>query len=142
VPTTAFGTATEIISQLSALGPKRGALRRALEAQCGVDRLYDSIFEQATALQQEPGKNIRALVVLTDGEETVNIGLWPSLLDRLREAGVGSGTGVKIYTIKYGDDARKDILDQIAQVGGTSSAHEGTPADIQQVYEDISAFFS
>jgi Ca-activated chloride channel family protein len=141
---TAFSTTTETISQVSPLGPKRDALRASIDkiSAGGQTRLYDSIFEQATALQQGSGKNIRALVVLTDGEETVNIGLWPTLLDRLREAGVGSGTGVKIYTIKYGADARKDVLDQIAQVGGTGSAHEGTPADIQQVYQDISAFFS
>jgi Ca-activated chloride channel family protein len=141
---TIFSTTTQVVSPLSALGPKRAALRASIDqiSASGQTRLYDSVYEQAAALQQEPGTNIRALVVLTDGEETVNIGLWPTLLDRLREAGVGSGTGVKVYTIKYGDDARKDILDQIAQVGGTGSAHEGTPADIQQVYQEISAFFS
>jgi Ca-activated chloride channel family protein len=141
---TVFSTTAQVISPVAPLGPKRDALRANIEqiSAAGQTRLYDSIYEQATALQQATGKHIRALIVLTDGEETVNIGLWPELLDRLRAAGVGSGTGVKIYTIKYGDDARKDVLDQIAQAGGTGSAREGSPADIQQVYEEISTFFS
>jgi Ca-activated chloride channel family protein len=141
---TVFSSDTQVVSPVSLLGPKHDVLITSIQhiEAGGATRLYDTIYEQAMALQQRPGKNIRALIVLTDGEETVNIGFWPAVLDRLREAGIGSGTGVKIYTIKYGADARQDILDQIAQVGGTGSAREGNPENVRQVYEEISAFFS
>jgi Ca-activated chloride channel family protein len=141
---TVFSSDTQVVAPISLLGPRHDALLNSIQhiEAGGQTRLYDTIYEQATALQQRPAKNIRALIVLTDGAETVNIGSWPAVLDRLREAGIGSGTGVKIYTITYGDDARQDILDQIAQVGGTGSARAGNPENVRQVYEEISAFFS
>jgi hypothetical protein len=47
---------------------------------------------------------------------------------------------IHVFTIAYGNDAKKDILNQIAETTQAKS-YEGTPQNIVDVFRDISTFF-
>ncbi len=47
---------------------------------------------------------------------------------------------IRIFTIAYGSDAQKSVLEQIA-AATQGKAYEGTPGNIVEVFRDISTFF-
>lgn len=47
---------------------------------------------------------------------------------------------MRVFTIAYGKDAKKDVLQQIAEAT-QGRAFDGKPEDIRQVFRDISMFF-
>ena len=140
---TIFSTQTDVLSPVSALGPKRQALLQKINGIVadGSTRLYDTIAEQVKALQALPSKHIKAVVVLTDGLS--NIGQRASaddLLPDIKPTGENAGNGIKIFTIAYGQDADVSGLTKIANATG-GQEYSGTPQNIQQVYFQISQFF-
>jgi len=84
-------------------------------------------------------QHIRAIVVLSDGEDTA-----PELtLDRLLSQVVSQsegGTSTKIFTIAFGKDADKGVLQQIAEPTG-GKQYDSDPRTINEVYADIATFF-
>ncbi len=52
----------------------------------------------------------------------------------------GESQGVRVFTIGYGKEARKDVLKAIADAT-RARFYEGTPANIRTVFRDISTFF-
>jgi Ca-activated chloride channel family protein len=78
------------------------------------------------------------VVVLTDGEDTQSHMKLAELMQRIQYN--GETRAIHIFTIAYGKDARKDILQKIADAT-QAKFYEGTPQNIVEVFRDISTFF-
>ncbi len=104
----------------------------------GGTALYDAIDTAYQHLEQRPADHIRAIVVLTDGEDNKSALHLNELLPRIR-ADAETHT-IRIYTIAYGTDARRDVLEQIANATQGKS-YTGDPKNIVEVFRDISTFF-
>ncbi|MBV8115324.1 MAG: VWA domain-containing protein [Silvibacterium sp.] len=104
----------------------------------GGTALYDAIDTAYQHLEQRPADHIRAIVVLTDGEDNKSALHLNELLPRIR-ADAETHT-IRIYTIAYGSDARRDVLEQIA-TATQGKSYTGDPKNIVEVFRDISTFF-
>jgi Ca-activated chloride channel homolog len=106
----------------------------------GGTALYDAIdaaYQQLASA--EPGESkIQAVVVLTDGEDTESKMKLEQLMERIKFN--GETRAIHIFTIAYGKDARKDILQKIADAT-QAKFYVGTPQNIVEVFRDISTFF-
>jgi Ca-activated chloride channel family protein len=76
--------------------------------------------------------------VLTDGEDNKSVLRLSELLSGVRAD--AESRSIRIYTIAYGNDARRDLLKEIADATQGKS-YEGTPRNIVEVFRDISTFF-
>jgi len=140
---TTFSTNAAVLSPISPIGPKRQQLLDQIGGLIpqGNTRLFDTIDEAYQSLSAEPaGERIRALVVLTDGEDNRSARTAADLVRQLQQD--QEGRSIKVFTIAYssGADASADALKQIAQVTGASSYQSAVTA-IEQVYRDIATFF-
>ena len=106
----------------------------------GGTALYDSIgvAYQALSDSQKGGKNISAIIVLTDGADTDSKESLNELLTRIRFD--NEKNTIRVFTIGYGEDAVKDVLKAIADAT-QAKFYEGTPQNIQSVFKEISTFF-
>jgi Ca-activated chloride channel family protein len=106
----------------------------------GGTALYDSIDAayQHLAAVQNPDAKIQAVVVLTDGEDTESKLKLNELMERIRYN--GETRAIHVFTIAYGREARKDVLQQIAEAT-QAKFYVGTPQNIVEVFRDISTFF-
>ncbi|HEX4963823.1 MAG TPA: VWA domain-containing protein [Thermoanaerobaculia bacterium] len=107
----------------------------------GGTALYDAIAlaydQKVEEVRKDPGK-IAAIVVLTDGADTDS---RLGLRELVQKFHTGSESqGVRVFTIGYGKDARKDVLKSIADAT-QARFYEGNPATIRTVFRDISTFF-
>jgi Ca-activated chloride channel homolog len=109
----------------------------------GGTALYDSLIQ---ALAPAPGEDrgaARAVVVLTDGEDTDSKVKLEALLQMLRQraSGENAETDVpRIFTIAYGAKADVAALQRLAETGG-GAFFSGTPKDIRAVYVELASFF-
>lgn len=138
------------ISPLSELGPKREDVTRRVSGlvETGETALYDAIQDAYTNLEANGDPDsIRAIVVLTDGQDTQSSITLDQLINQFEvTVGEEGGNAIKIFTIAYGDtDAAEqevdiEVLLQIAeQTGGRQ--YDGSPTTISEVYEEIALFF-
>jgi Ca-activated chloride channel family protein len=106
----------------------------------GETALYDAIDAayQHLAAAANPDAKIQAVVVLTDGEDTESKMKLDELMERIRYN--GENRAIHVFTIAYGRDARKDILQRVAEAT-QAKFYEGTPQNIVDVFRDISTFF-
>jgi Ca-activated chloride channel family protein len=106
----------------------------------GGTALYDSIDAayQHLASAKNTDAKIQAVVVLTDGEDTESKMKLEELMERIRYN--GETRAIHVFTIAYGRDAKKDILQKIADAT-QAKFYEGTPQNIVDVFRDISTFF-
>ena len=104
----------------------------------GQTALYDAIDQGYAHLLEQPGDHIRALVVLTDGEDNKSSETLDQLLAKIHPD--AETHTIRIFTIAYGHDARRDVLQQIAD-STQGKAYDGTPTNIVEVFRDISTFF-
>jgi Ca-activated chloride channel family protein len=106
----------------------------------GGTALYDSIDAgyQHLAAAAERDAKIQSVVVLTDGEDTQSRMKLNELMERIRYN--GETRAIHVFTIAYGQDARKDILQKIADAT-QAKFYEGSPQNIVEVFRDISTFF-
>jgi Ca-activated chloride channel homolog len=107
----------------------------------GGTALYDAIasaynFEEEKA-RKDRGR-ISAVVVLTDGEDTDSQMRLADLLAKIR--GDAERGGVRVFTIGYGRDANRKVLESIAEAS-QARFYEGTPENIRSVFREISTFF-
>jgi Ca-activated chloride channel family protein len=140
---TIFSTDATVLSPIAPVGPKRQQLLDQIDGLIpqGGTRLFDTIAEAYQLLSAEPaGQRIRALVVLTDGEDNRSSRSADDLVGQLRQD--QEGRSVKVFTIAYssGADASAEALRKIAQASGATSYQSGVTA-IEQVYRDIATFF-
>jgi Ca-activated chloride channel family protein len=118
----------KLISQIDALFAEGGTA------------LYDSIdsaYQQLASAGTE-GSKIQAVVVLTDGDDTQSRMKLDELMQHIQYN--GESRAIHIFTIAYGKDARKDILQKIADAT-QAKFYQGTPQNIVEVFRDISTFF-
>jgi Ca-activated chloride channel homolog len=141
---TVFSNDMNVLTPIGALGPKRQSVQNQINdiVAGGNTRLFNTIDDQFTALQARPSKHIKAIVVLTDGNDTANQMTLDQLIARLSPATSdrNAGEGVKIFTIAYGSDADVNALTKIANTTG-GQEYAGNPQNIRQVYQQISQFF-
>ncbi len=104
----------------------------------GQTALYDAVDQGYAHLLEQPGNHIRALVVLTDGEDNKSSETLDQLLAKIHPD--AETHTIRIFTIAYGHDARRDVLQQIAD-STQGKAYDGTPTNIVEVFRDISTFF-
>jgi Ca-activated chloride channel family protein len=106
----------------------------------GGTALYDSIDAayQHLVTVKDPDAKIQSVVVLTDGADTQSRMKLNELMQRIQYN--GETRAIHVFTIAYGNDARKDILQQIADAT-QAKFYEGTPQNIVDVFRDISTFF-
>ncbi len=141
VGVTVFNSTASELSPLTPIGAKREQVRTQIEGLIanGDTRLYSTVDEAYTALSAEPaGQRIRALVVLTDGEDTASSITLDQLVANVQVS--EEGTSIKIFTIAYGADANFEILRRIAEATGGKS-FKGEPSTIKKVYSEIATFF-
>src|ERR1700758_1162546 len=71
---TVFSDSSDVLTPVTQLGPKRQDVLNRIDGIIpgGSTRLFDTIAEQVQALQSMPSKNIKAVVVLTDGTDNLS----------------------------------------------------------------------
>jgi Ca-activated chloride channel homolog len=140
---TTFSDSAQVLTPVTPIGPKRAAVIKDINAITadGSTQLYDTIASQRQALAKVSDHHIKALVVLTDGEDTASTLSLAQLLSAVKPSGADAGEAPKIFTIAYGADADATILSQIATATG-GQEYDGTPQNILTVYSTISRFFS
>lgn len=106
----------------------------------GGTALYDSIdaaYQHLLERKDATGR-IRAVVVLTDGADTESKEKLEDLLQHIQQN--SEERPITIFTIAYGQDARRDVLKQIAEAT-QARMYDGDPKNIVEVFRDISTFF-
>jgi Ca-activated chloride channel homolog len=105
----------------------------------GKTALYDAIDAayQRVVTRARPDR-IQAIVVLTDGEDTSSRIKLEELLQRIKAS--AETRPVKVFTIAYGREANRQILQAIATATHARS-YDGTPQNIVGVFKDVSTFF-
>ncbi len=131
------------LTDLTSLGEKRQDVKTRISGiiENGNTRLYDAVEFAYNELEAkaDPG-HIRAIVVLSDGEDTQSFLSLPSLIARIDTASQEGGSAVKLFTIAFGDDADRDILVTIAEATG-GKQYDSTPENINKIYQEIATFF-
>jgi Ca-activated chloride channel family protein len=118
----------EVVSTITSLYAEGGtALYQA------IDDAYQKMLAGGTEADR-----ISAIVVLSDGADTNSALALSALLDRVRFD--GESKTIRVFTIAYGSDAKKEVLQQIAEATQARSV-EGKPENIRTVFRDISTFF-
>jgi Ca-activated chloride channel family protein len=139
---TVFSDQASVISPLSPVGPKRQQTLQQIGAitASGGTRLFDTIAQQVQDLGSFVTEDIKAVVVLTDGQDNRSQLSLEALLQRITPRGEDAGRGIKVFTIAYGTDADVKALTSIATATGAQE-YAGTPQNIRAVYNQISLFF-
>jgi Ca-activated chloride channel family protein len=138
-----FSSDQVTLTPLSELGGKR---QQVLDSVSGIfeggdTTLYDSTMQAYEELQRDGDpKHIRAVVVLTDGEDTASTTPLDAILSQIRAAQGEGGNAIKIFTIAFGDNANKGILKEIAESSG-GKEYDSSPDTIQKIYDEIATFF-
>lgn len=120
---------------------QREAASRIIESLFpnGGTALYDAIgAAYQYRLANPKADKISALVVLTDGADTNSQTALEDLLNQIRFD--NETKTIRVFTIGYGADAKKDVLKMIADAT-QARFYEGTPENIQSVFKEISTFF-
>jgi Ca-activated chloride channel family protein len=135
-----FSNSATWASTDQALGVSRKSSTDAIDSlfSGGGTALYDAVGQAYSHLEQRPADHIRALIVLTDGEDNQSKATLNDLLKTIH-ADAETHT-IRVFTIAYGHDAQRGVLQQIADAT-QGKAYEGTPSNIVEVFRDISTFF-
>jgi Ca-activated chloride channel family protein len=138
-----FSSEISTLSPLSEVGAKR---QQVLDSVSGIfeggdTKLYDATLQAYQNLQKNGDpKHIRAVVVLTDGQDTASQNTLETINTEINAASGEGGNSIKIFTIAFGDSADKDVLKKIAEPTG-GKEYDSSPSNIQKIYDDIATFF-
>ena len=117
-------------------------VRRAidgLEAD-GDTALYDAVIAATEVLSQDQENDrIRAVVLLSDGQDTASGQSLNEMVNTIN-AQRGGKNPILIVPVAYGSDADINALNAIARASSTR-VQSGDPANIQRVLEIISSYF-
>jgi Ca-activated chloride channel family protein len=133
-----FSTEPEMRVPCVALESAEGDLRSeidAIQAQ-GDTALYDAIVDASTSIQEHEGDRIRAIVVLSDGQDTSSI----SALRDVTSLDLGERNPVLIFPVAYGHDADINVLNSVARMSATKVL-SGDPSGIEELFQLISSYF-
>jgi len=134
------------MSTLTPLTPLGGKRQQVLDSVSGIfeqgnTSLYDATLRAYQDLQAEGDpKHIRAVVVLTDGQDTASSATLQQVVDQIQASESEGGNAIKIFTIAFGDDADKEVLKSIANPSG-GKQYDSSPETIQKIYDEIATFF-
>jgi len=137
-----FNDRVETLTPLGPLGPKRAKVESEigfLQANYKTvlhDAALESLDEMMRAYDPE---RINAVVLMTDGVDTASRHSERQLLNQLRDTATSEQT-VRIFTIAYGEDADRDLLQEIANATEARMV-EGTPENIRRIYVILSSYF-
>ncbi len=109
----------------------------------GDTAVYDATqkaYELLAARRTAARHHIRAVVVMTDGQDNRSKTKLDQLRARLRGTGESSERVATVFTIAYGKAASTDALQGLATDGGGSFS-QGSVESIIQIYRDIASFF-
>lgn len=130
------------LSPLSTLGEKREDIQRRVAGiiEGGDTRLYDAVVAAYDELESTGNPDhIRAVVVLSDGQDTISSNNLDSVLSKIGIQSEG-GNSIKVFSIAYGNNADEEVLKSIAEITG-GQQYLGEPENIQEIYESIATFF-
>jgi Ca-activated chloride channel family protein len=108
----------------------------------GDTALYDTLLSAIDHMRdtsEEGEDRIKAIVLLSDGKDTVSEASLNDVINRLEEARTGRNP-VLVIPVAYGSDADIAALNSIARASATK-VQSGAPEDILQVLEIISSYF-
>ncbi|HVN54969.1 MAG TPA: VWA domain-containing protein [Anaerolineaceae bacterium] len=138
-----FSSEVHVLTEMTSLGEKRADLVRRVSGliEGGDTRLYDAVAQSVADLQKNGDpRHIRAVVVLSDGQDTASDLSLDDLLAQLGGGGEDAGNSIKIFTIGYGKDADEKTLKSVAEPSG-GREYQGSPENIRQIYSEIATFF-
>ena len=105
----------------------------------GATALYDATSAAYDQLAADPRPDrISAVVVLTDGMDSGKGATLDALLGKI--GATNERTGVRVFTIAYGADAKLDVLSKISAATRARS-YKGDTATIRAVFKEIATFF-
>ncbi len=109
----------------------------------GSTSLYDALIasiDKLQALETPEGEDrIRAIVLLSDGDDTASTATLNDVLAKINAARTGRNP-ILVIPVAYGSDADISALNSIAQASATK-VQSGDPKDIQKLLEIISSYF-
>ncbi len=137
-----FNDSVSSMGPLEPLAESRADVTRRVSGiiEGGGTALYDAIAQAYADLQANGDpKHIRAIVVLSDGQDTASSLELGELLAQIGQSQEG-GASIKVFTIAFGDDADPEVLKQIAESTGART-YTSRPENIQKIYGEIATFF-
>jgi Ca-activated chloride channel family protein len=138
----AFSTNVLEIAPMAPVGTRRTILDNAIRqlAANGGTRLYDSTYEAVRQISANPDPSrITAVVVLTDGWNTNGNNDVERLIRDLHA--VTDENHIRVFTIGYGSDADKNVLQRIADATRGASYDASNPASIETVFKEVISNF-
>lgn len=138
-----FSDAPHWAIQRAAMKTARDDARNRIGALApgGGTALYDAIagaYKAQLANREQDSEKISAIVVLTDGADTNSTGTLDNLIQQIKFD--NETHTIRVFTIAYGDDARSDILQRVADAT-QAKFYKGNQQNIRQVLREISTFF-
>jgi Ca-activated chloride channel family protein len=137
-----FSSDLVTLTPLTTLGEKRDEVRQRVSGivERGDTRLYGAVIAAYEELMESGDpKHIRAMVVLSDGEDTISNMNLEQVVAQIGGSSE-SGTAPKIFTIAFGSNADREVLQRIAEITG-GRQYDGDPETIYEVYRAIATFF-
>ena len=138
-----FNDQLTTLTPLTPLGDKR---QQVIDSVSGIfeqnnTSLYDATLKayQDLLVEGDPD-HIRAIVVLSDGDDTVSVATLDEIIQEIQASEEEGGNAIKVFTIAFGEDASSDILKQIAEPSG-GKQYDSSPETIQKIYDEIATFF-
>ncbi len=138
-----FNDQLTTLTPLTPLGDKR---QQVIDSVSGIfeqnnTSLYDATLKayQDLLVEGDPD-HIRAIVVLSDGDDTVSVATLDEIIQEIQASEEEGGNAIKVFTIAFGEDASSDILKQIAEPSG-GKQYDSSPENIQKIYDEIATFF-
>ncbi len=137
-----FHHAIDMRVPLDSFERNRNDLRSAVESlrADGDTALYDAVIAAVAALSQDQDSDrIRAIVLLSDGQDTASVESLNAMANAINTQRGGKNP-ILIVPVAYGSDADINSLNAIARASSTK-VQSGDPASIQNVLEIISSYF-
>lgn len=141
-----FDTTVQELVPLDDLESNRTRLRQAIDSLQpeGGTALFDATTEVVQALDQEAADGsddrIRAVILLSDGEDTESSKADLSSTAKAIEATHNDLNPVILIPVAYGSDADVRSLSRMAEASNTT-LQSGDPKNIQSLLELLSSFF-
>lgn len=139
-----FNKDVSVVSQLSSLESTSAQTKQQIENLFadGDTALYDSIIEAIDTLQavgESEGDRIRAILVLSDGQDTSSVASLNAVVSKVQAARTGRNP-ILVIPVAYGSDADISALNAIARASATK-VQSGNPEDIQALLDLLSSYF-
>ncbi len=138
-----FSSDVSTLTPLSPLSEKRQDVLNSVSGifEQGDTRLYDAtLTAYQELLKNGDPEHIRAIVVLSDGEDTASSNSLEQINAEISATAGEGGNAIKIFTIGFGDGADKGVLQSIAEPTG-GKQYDSSPENIQKIYDEIATFF-